>query len=770
MFILTAPACSDCGSVRLPGPLGVQCPRCMLSLAAAAPYEDTERATDLFPELEQVEYVAGGGFGAVFRAEHRRMKRAVALKFLDPLHARSAEAVTQFEREMQAAGKLDHPGIVRAYDAGERDGQWYLMMEFVDGVECAGLVRRHGVLPLAESCEIIRQAALALEHAHEQGLVHRDVKPGNLMVARGPAGVCVKVLDFGLASFTAAPLYPTAGEDGDDLPHFLGSLEYTAPEQIENPATVDGRADLYSLGATLRRFLTGSTPHPGGGSEHSFYQHLKLITSGPPSPIASVRADLPPGLSALCDRLLATDPRGRPATAAELALLLAPWTAGADLPRLFQEGPLQESRPVPLRRSSRLFYAAAILAGLAAGTVIWQRHVMPESSTPPAAAVQTWTPLFSQEIIQLRQLDENTTPRLFDKLWERETTITSADPMRSARATADGRFVFIHGESKIAVQRPGENPVFLHNAKEGIKLYFLGVAPDTGDLIWGHEKDNAGFHLRRASADGTLLPPLRYDFAAEYPPFPYESSRQALVELGKSVADGYPWGFACLAADQFPPGLGLRAGDVLVADEGHRSFLPSCESKPGLWRCRFDNDAPASRLGSLPIGKSGGLSNYPVDVAVSRNGVFLLNRSEPIPGLAEENILNFTDRLLRWDLDGFHSCTLDEPLQDPSGLAADPLSGDLYAIQGALIPSASIAVQRLLRLCPDGPDRYRVEIAADRFGKLGTGGLAFSPDGQQLIITDVGNRAIVVLRRVSPQIRTPQGDSNKNPVTKDSKR
>ena len=145
---------------------------------------DGAHVAELFPELRIEERIGCGGFGVVFRAEHRRMQRPAALKLLDGHLARSPEAVALFEREMIHAGALDHPGIVRAYDAGERDGHWFLMMELIDGEDCGTLVRRHGRLPVAESCEIIRQAALALHHAHGQGLVHRDMKPGNVMVAR----------------------------------------------------------------------------------------------------------------------------------------------------------------------------------------------------------------------------------------------------------------------------------------------------------------------------------------------------------------------------------------------------------------------------------------------------------------------------------------------------------------------------------------------------------------------------------------------------------
>ena len=172
--------CETCGGPLKPGPMGPQCMLCLFSLGVAD--EVFADVAEFFPELSIREKIARGGFGTVFRAEHRRMKRSVALKFLDMAHSR--EAVALFEKEMVTVGGLDHPGIVRAHDAGEREGRWYIVMELVDGADCGALVRKHGTLPIAESCEIIRQAALALHHAHGKGLVHRDVKPGNIMIAR----------------------------------------------------------------------------------------------------------------------------------------------------------------------------------------------------------------------------------------------------------------------------------------------------------------------------------------------------------------------------------------------------------------------------------------------------------------------------------------------------------------------------------------------------------------------------------------------------------
>ena len=362
------------------GPLGVQCPQCAFAFAEVPEDEAAAHAAELFPELEVEAKIAQGGFGAVFRAQHRRMKRTVALKFLDTLLARSPDAVALFEQEMISVGGLNHPGIVTAYDAGERDGQWYLLMEYVDGMDCGALVRKHATLPVAESCEIIRQAALALHHAHGFGMVHRDVKPGNMMVSSGGglveegtertqgteavplvpivlsvplASSTVKVLDFGLAGLAVAPVFGAPAPNGGTT-RFLGTLEYTAPEQIESPQEVDARADIYSLGATLWRFLTGRTPHPGSG-EMSLFGHMKHITSNAVPSIATVRQDLPKPLVQLCNSMLALRPSERPCTAAEVARLIEPWCAGAELSRLFTDGPLEEKPFVFPKKNRRAF-------------------------------------------------------------------------------------------------------------------------------------------------------------------------------------------------------------------------------------------------------------------------------------------------------------------------------------------------------------------------------------------------------------------------------
>ncbi len=782
--------CSECGGPLTSGPFGLRCARCVLSMVSEPDDDEHARVAELFPELRLEGKVARGGFGEVFRAEHRRMKRPVALKFLDTVLARNPEAVALFEQEMISVGGLDHPGIVRAHDAGERDGHWYIIMEFVDGEDCGTLVRKHGALPMAESCEIIRQAAAALHHAHGQGLVHRDVKPGNIMVSResdtgilpvssrrlpagqaeehpapvglegrqpagqdapghAPAGSAVshstvKILDFGLAGLAVAPVFGAPVATGGTT-RFLGTLEYTAPEQIEDPANVDARADIYSLGATLWRLLTGKTPHPGS-AEVSLFVHMKRITSEPVPSLATVRPDLPKPLVHLCDRMLSLDREKRPATAAEVARLIEPWCAGAELPRLFTDGPLEEKPFVFPKKNCRPLWAAA--AALVALGAFLLRPTAPTAPSPNR-------PLFPAGYFEAQKLSPDNGPRLFSEVWEPESASYGDTVKQYGRLTPDGAVLSVDALMDDSIRhwdRRKTIAAFSLPAKRPA-IYALGVAPD-GHVVWAMPKEKTGLHIGRAKPDGTLLPSLRYDFGPEFNiPFGlYELGRKALIKKNIPVADGEPRAFAFVTPENLPPNTGLQPGDVLVADYGQREFSAGIQqatglpvgriwSIPGLWRFRLDDDAPARRLAKAST------AVMPLDVAISKHGVFIIDRAFHNPDGESDDPRHLTDHVWRWDLTGWHSCTTDVPLLTPCGIAADPLSADLYVLCGDENLSRSSDRQTLLRLTPAGPDRYTVTPLVTRLGKADRGGIAFSYDGKRMILTDSGNRVIVVLKR-----------------------
>ncbi len=256
-----------------------------------------------------LERLGKGGMGEVFKARHVRMRRTVALKLVRP--ARRA----RFLREIEVAARLDHPNVVRAYDAGELAGDYYLVMEYVEGEDLDRLVQREGPLDPLQVCDYARQAALGLQHAFERGVVHRDLKPSNLLLSSQDA--LVKVLDLGLARLA---------EPEDDRPEgpltrkgqILGSVDFMAPEQAKDSRSADTRADLYSLGCTMYFLLTGRLPFPGGSPLQRLMRHL----NEEPESLESLRPGLPSQLVVAVRRLMAKRPEDRFQTPAELAQFL----------------------------------------------------------------------------------------------------------------------------------------------------------------------------------------------------------------------------------------------------------------------------------------------------------------------------------------------------------------------------------------------------------------------------------------------------------------
>ena len=278
--------------------------------------------------------LGAGGMGDVYKALHKRLEKFVAVKVLAIDRSRDPDAVSRFHREMKAVGKLDHPNIVRATDAGEADETLYLVMEFIDGLHLGEIVRELGVLAVADACELIRQAALGLQHAHEHGMVHRDVKPSNLMLTSpagaydaGPKGGLVKLLDLGLARLR------DDGRRNDELTstgQVMGTVDFMAPEQATDTRTVGIGADLYSLGCTMFYLLTKHPPFYEEG-QSSLYLKFKAHVESPIPSLQDFRRDIPPELDAIVQRLLAKDPTDRYATPAEVAEVLARFAETADL-------------------------------------------------------------------------------------------------------------------------------------------------------------------------------------------------------------------------------------------------------------------------------------------------------------------------------------------------------------------------------------------------------------------------------------------------------
>jgi eukaryotic-like serine/threonine-protein kinase len=277
-----------------------------------------------------LEKLGSGGMGSVYLCEHKLMRRRVAVKILPTAKAEDPAALERFYREARAVAALDHPNIVRAYDIDQDDKLHYLVMEYVDGSNLQEILKRSGPLDPIRAAHYMRQAAQGLQHAHEAaGLVHRDIKPGNILVDRN--GI-VKVLDMGLARFFHEEEESITRKYDESV---LGTADYLAPEQAINSHDVDIRADIYSLGATLYFCLTGKTPF----NEGSIAQKLIWHQTRQPKSVKLVRPEVPDGIVAVIEKSMAKDPNQRYSTPQAVAEALSPWTETPIAPPSLAEMP-----------------------------------------------------------------------------------------------------------------------------------------------------------------------------------------------------------------------------------------------------------------------------------------------------------------------------------------------------------------------------------------------------------------------------------------------
>lgn len=270
-----------------------------------------------------------GGMGAVYEAEHLNLRRLVAIKLLPELAQASPQRRERFQREMRAIGQLDHPGIVKAFDAAEVDGMQYLVMERIYGVTVAELVHRQGALSICNACEIIRQAATALQHAHDRSLIHRDIKPSNMMLTDGGS---VKILDLGMARLT------DSDESSSELTssgQIMGTIDYMSPEQATGCGEISAATDIYSLGASLYRLLTGHCVFHGEAFG-STLKKLSAIAHEEPVPLSDMRTDVPKELCGIVMQMMAKDPTQRLADAETVVRAMTPFCKGNKLVPLIQ--------------------------------------------------------------------------------------------------------------------------------------------------------------------------------------------------------------------------------------------------------------------------------------------------------------------------------------------------------------------------------------------------------------------------------------------------
>jgi serine/threonine protein kinase len=307
-----------------------------------------------------------GGMGAVYLATHARLDRKVALKVIAPELAHDEAFRARFLRETQLAASLEHPNVIPIYDAGEIDGVLYLSMRYVRGPSLRMLLRERGALSVPETLAIARQIGGALDAAHAAGLVHRDVKPANVLLTE--SGEEAFLCDFGLAKRRDSQGLTQTGS-------FLGTADYAAPEQIEG-RVVDGRADVYSLGCVLFHCLAGRAPFAGDTEYAVLHAHVAEA----PTTLSSLKPDLPQTLDAVLLKAMAKEPDGRYATAGALAATL--------------EGALEGTRVTPVvpppQGRGRLIAAATAAVLLAVTGILLGVFLTRDSNgdtTPTVGAV-----------------------------------------------------------------------------------------------------------------------------------------------------------------------------------------------------------------------------------------------------------------------------------------------------------------------------------------------------------------------------------------------
>ena len=349
---------------------------------------------------EVLERLGEGGIGIVYKARHLGLQKFVAVKLLRSDRPNDANSIARFEREMRAIGQLDHPNIVRATDAGQFHDSPFLVMDLIEGRNLHDVVQSRGPLPVAEACDVIRQAALGLAHAHERGLVHRDIKPANLMMARDGT---VKILDLGLALFAPSLVaWENADANGPRseltaVGVIVGTIDYMAPEQLNGRQHVDARTDIYSLGCTLFFLLTGQAAFRECGSD--LFLRMAAHATHPVPRLSQFRSDVPPALDEVLQRMMAKSPQDRfqsaGAVATALETVLHPTVsigggAASETPTVgFALAPTdfpapRPTPPVPPRHRAAPPPTPATVTGKPSSGGALEKPALPRTSRPPS--------------------------------------------------------------------------------------------------------------------------------------------------------------------------------------------------------------------------------------------------------------------------------------------------------------------------------------------------------------------------------------------------
>lgn len=327
-----------------------------------------------------VNAIGQGGMGHVFKAEHKLLGRTEAVKVL-PKNRSTPEAIAAFQREIRAQAQLDHPNLVRATYADHEGDTYFFVTEYVPGTDLRRLVRRNGPLPYAIAATVVSQAAEGLHYAHRKGLVHRDVKPGNLLVT--PDGH-TKVTDLGLAWGIMDELAGAVPEKSRAL---VGTADYMAPETITDPDKIRPVSDIYSLGCTLYYAVTGKVPYPGGNTAEKMQRHLSEVPLNP----LHFNPDLP---EAFCDAIAAMmdkNPDTRTPTAAAVVALLAPWCDATATLHLAEQSPTASG--ILQRSPARHLSPPPAVLAETAEFVLGDDEPVPSPTESPSQISQPTTPI-----------------------------------------------------------------------------------------------------------------------------------------------------------------------------------------------------------------------------------------------------------------------------------------------------------------------------------------------------------------------------------------
>lgn len=336
------------------------------------------------------ERLAEGAMGQIFKAWSTRLGRVVAVKMIHKGLLGSGKTLGRFRREIEAAAQLEHPNIVRVLDADEFDGQPLLVMEYIDGTDLSRLVKQMGPLPVRAACEFMRQAALGVQHAHDRGVIHRDVKPSNLLLSEGTPGrpPLVKILDFGLARVEGME---SSGPRLTQMGHILGTIDYIAPEQAQDAANADGRADVYGLGCSLYYLLTARPPFGG----LTLVEKISARLLEEPPRLRAVCPQAPAELEEVLLRMMARRPHERFQSPTEVAAALEPFTRPPIAPVVAPAALAGVAVPLAVPLSSGAASAAGgvpLAQPVAAAAVAVAQPVAPTAAVPMAAPLPAAPP------------------------------------------------------------------------------------------------------------------------------------------------------------------------------------------------------------------------------------------------------------------------------------------------------------------------------------------------------------------------------------------